>query len=1555
MSLVRFPDLGPLAPTLVMVNHLESHKSLTELLNQIWTKGQPQPQPESGSTPQVGPFPIISYKCVDQLPTYSAAGHDLQALLSSVSEQKASSAFNIITPSAITAIRSIPIGAIYLIEYPADDPAAVLHAYYSSIVVGIQALMNTMAPLGAVPLHIVLTPVADARPPTGYTAQAQPAMVVKDFLANLMSATRLPSNSFTNLAAMQVDGQRLLLNVLSMGRAFFVDLANKIHTFPPIFLQNHPNASLKHKSKVCIMAIVRRALLLSMASFCDQDVKTAQVAADIYARYELTNKHTAYLTAIVTDVSSAAATAGNNLHTAVGLASTIIYCYEAAIIRLSHHYELTGPTVEVIMLLTAYLRLYGETKIMSLRQNLSKIVAAAKQNKDMPLFAEANQPTIPQDFLYPNVELYNYNRQGISHTPIPVDAVESVASSADTAPLLFNTYRLAFDSNVPNSLILLATIHALLELLALKYAERRPFAFGPQLKLGSTMHHIVVSIAQVGLVCEAVRLVSLALADADSITLPGNSMQTAEQESQLHKEFFKATSLISVLGNIFPADLSEDDTALLRHALKTTAPEASKFNHIFPQSGISQSVMSQRLLVTLHWHRRSPGAFRCLGTYLSYVTPIAYEACFSLIHSDLLSSLDTLGRDLRALNLPAQQSISSFVGFPAVAYSLEDQLVREPTKICSALQGFFASKTADGLATDTLRGFFMVLIERVTRSVFDHASSKQGKLDASEQLISYYTSISTGKASSIASIKLLSYLIYAQLTTNIPRFLGVSSSSLLKKDVSSLLADTRKELINPATVYKTLNSCDMDLLRRQLTRRLDFIFRFNGNTSSELQLSNSEFLGLLLESFDSYSMTLACLEGRAMKTLYSPNFFIMKLLRHEEMQEAGVHLDSADRDILKKLLNGIVTQTAALSTPVASNSFAYPIIISQLAWNQPSYSVGESAVLATELTLPGPILEISAQLDINLHILIKGSFSGGKEQDFAVQTILKPKNLLLDQRHVSKITLYKYAIQQQYIESALSIKTFKMSYIWQKSGTETVNFSNTSSQTVDYSNLVTLQARESRFSSVKFYLRKYRENTAEAIHKNTYCLLKCSENLCAHIRDPLQMVESGYCLSSPEVYAGKAFILYLYLKAVVPVPPVSLVTTYTCSSDAPAESNSNPYYTGHTAISSNVYVYFDGRPSPLTVGTPNTINIGGLASYSNDSNLTFVPFIICASDLCHLTFKFSLQLGSKRVSLSPYRGSTKTPSFETAPQESSGICAIFLHRPVEFVTKTDPLQALTVSSNGNMLRPLILSQWTRVEMTNKTHDEIITEGVSLTNMPTGEILSPSALEQVKIAPGGKMSLVVRTSVKSYNTSSSRVGLFGLRTNFVVREHASAKLEELPLCCIRYRSAPHYIPRALQKTPFEAYVNNIEANGPLLTTGVVCHEIPVIDTKPVANCPFLVIMNKAETKCRAGALFEYTCEVFVQDSDNYTATIRFAVPPPNRSIANMPLLEIVSDKTQLCRTYSLSSKAGTVASVTLKSKSGGLYTTPELLITLSRAAQPDKKWEYIYPSQKIFSL
>lgn len=152
----------------------------------------------------------------------------------------------------------------------------------------------------------------------------------------------------------------------------------------------------------------------------------------------------------------------------------------------------------------------------------------------------------------------------------------------------------------------------------------------------------------------------------------------------------------------------------------------------------------------------------------------------------------------------------------------------------------------------------------------------------------------------MASIKLLSYLIYAQLTTNVPRFLSVSSSSLLKKDVSVLLADTRKELINPATVYKTLNSCDMDLLRRQLTRRLGFLFGLNDTIPSELKLSGSEFLSLLLESFDSYSMALACLEGRAMKASYSPNFFIMKLLKHEEMQEAGVQLDSTDRGDTEK-------------------------------------------------------------------------------------------------------------------------------------------------------------------------------------------------------------------------------------------------------------------------------------------------------------------------------------------------------------------------------------------------------------------------------------------------------------------------------------------------------------------------------------------------------------------------------------------------------------------------------------------------------------------------------
>lgn len=1068
------------------------------------------------------------------------------------------------------------------------------------------------------------------------------------------------------------------------------------------------------------------------------------------------------------------------------------------------------------------------------------------------------------------------------------------------------------------------------------------------------MHQILVNVSQIGLICEAIRLVSLALSDVDSITLPCNSVQLTEQSSPLHRELFKATSLLSILGSIFPADLSENDTALLGCALKVTASEASKLGYIFPQSGSSQLVTSQRLLTTFYWHRQSPEAFRCLGTYFSYVTPVAYTACFFPIYSDLLGSLNTLGKSLRTLS-HVQQPISAFVGFPSVAYSLEDQLVREPTKIYSALQGFLASKIADGMVTDTLYSFFTMLIERIIRAVFDHASSKQGKLDASEKLISYYESMSTSKASSVASIKLLSYLIYAQLTTNVPHFLSVSSSSLLKKDVSVLLADTRKELINPATVYKALNSCDMDLLRRQLTRRLSFLFSLNDTTPSELKLSGSEFLSLLLESFDSYSMTLACLEGRAMKTSYSPNFFIMKLLKHEEMQEAGVQLDSTDREILKKLLNGIITQTSALPTPVTSNSFAYPIIISQLAWNQPSFSIGESATLAAELTLPGPILEISAQLNIQLHVLINGSLSGEPKQTFSVQTILKPKTLLLEQQRVFRIVLHKHTITQQYSDETLAISTFKMSYIWQKADIEAVNFKSTSSQTIDYSDLITLQARESRFSSVKFYLRKYKENTAEAIHKNTYCLLKCSENLCAHIRDPLQMVESGYCLSSPEVYAGKPFILYLYLKAAVPVPPVSLIVTYTCSSDTLPESNINPHCTGNTAITSSVYAYFDERPSLLALGSSNTINIGGLSSYSNNSDIAFIPFIVCASDLCHLTFKFILQLGSKKVSLSPHRGSAKNQFFETAPQESNNICTIALHRPVEFIVKTDPLQALSVFSNGSMLPPLVLSQWTKVELTNKTHDDIVTEGVSLTNMPTGEILSPSALQQVKIASGGKLSLVVKSNVNCYNPGSSITGLFNLKTRFIVREHSSAKLEDLPLCCVRYRSAVPYIPHKLRGTPFEIYVTSTEATGPLLCTGVVCHEMPVVDKHPTTNCPFLIIIDKTEAKCRVGAAFEYMCEVFVRDSDSYTMTIRFTEPPPSRSTATAPPLEIVSDKTQLCRTYTLSPKAKISASVTLRSKTDGLHMTPELLITLNRTAQHDKKWEYVYHARRILSV
>lgn len=104
------------------------------------------------------------------------------------------------------------------------------------------------------------------------------------------------------------------------------------------------------------------------------------------------------------------------------------------------------------------------------------------------------------------------------------------------------------------------------------------------------------------------------------------------------------------------------------------------------------------------------------------------------------------------------------------------------------------------------------------------------------------------------------------------------------------------------------------------------------------------------------------------------------------------------------------------------------------------FSIGESATLAAELTLPGPILEISAQLDIQLHVLINGSLSDKLGQTFVVQTILKPKILLLAQQRVSRIVLHKHVITQQYTDETLAIRTLKMSYIWQKASTEAVDF-----------------------------------------------------------------------------------------------------------------------------------------------------------------------------------------------------------------------------------------------------------------------------------------------------------------------------------------------------------------------------------------------------------------------------------------------------------------------------------------------------------------------------------
>lgn len=1181
MPFLSVPSLIPQTPPLLLLNHPGSHPQVCARLDSLWGSQQP------GLELRAGPFQGVSFETVETVPNYGETTVLLKAELANYTRHSEDAVFNLLNEEALSDLHRLPAAALYLIEYSVHNPAEVLHQFYSSIVESLGILRQRFAGLGSFPLIVLLVPMGGIVP-------SHYVQLVEEFITNLTRSAGLQRTQLVHLVNPIQAFPQLLSTLVTVGFEFLTSLAKRIEAFPTTFSQCLPKHGERLHNKLLLMVMIRASYFLGAATLL-------QVSATDLARY------TEY--ALQLHLSSPFLAM---LQRGAPGSQQIVDYYQTITLALAQHYEMVGPSTEIILLLASYVRLLGEARlplkyvggVLRTLRTPTGVIQASEHVESLPTTTD-----IP-------------NSKTLMSSPIPDSDLASTSPGYLPSPLpvIYGVFDMNIDRNVPTEQLFFSYVKAILALVHLPL--RDTFLFSERRKWLSPAHRVMVRLATLALLGELLRIVglSLGISSSELANVPCSKGPLAE--------FIKAQDSSPLRFVLDFCPRTTDSTVFLLH----DGVDVQRLIAVLVRSTATDFEESFRKLqhMGLLLRGKQPMA-ETLDRFIPYLTPDPYLEALRLCCTEILNGLDNIPQDLVSTLALTNYDTPTYAG------SLEACICDASDVAEACLRDFLFAHTLEGEGTviALLRQFIEALHERTVRTLFDYAITMSIKANSMAGVLAL-PSISTDDR-----IKLLSLAIYAHLTGKNDIYLECTLDDCLKSPLEETLVNLR-QLFSVATLVRHIDGWNLSQLSTYISQRLTAILSAQG-------LPGRLRAYLLAESFSLLSNMLICIRPDSVGGISF--FFGSQLLRPETVIPS---VEVIPVDSLKQLIYSLADDVGVQTQSVPG----YPLRLVSLSWDKGSYFVSSTAVLSARLSIPPILGTVFKDLGVTLFLRIEGKTP-------ASSTPFEAKCKLTTCTEV-EVEVCRILITDQVAREVTTLMptSFQLQFSISKAEPKAYAF------LADYSDLLALKDREERFASTRFY--SHSEGRLDCLVRNTQRCFSFVRHLRPTISGPVSRVKCGYCLGNQNLYAGTPFALFLLLHSEQVLTHCQLVASYQLQPTL-AETvtiSGTQYRTLSSASISPITLSALWGGKEIHIPETQTQLTLDLSLAANTTIV--IPFVITPNIPCYLQLSFSLGDGQRTVLLTPQAIDPSKPVFDESsiPSPTSTCCPLFVRAPVTLTVQT---------------------------------------------------------------------------------------------------------------------------------------------------------------------------------------------------------------------------------------------------------------------------------------------
>ncbi|TNJ28001.1 hypothetical protein GMRT_13486 [Giardia muris] len=1245
MPLLSVPSLIPQTPPLLLINHPSSHPQICARLDSLWGSQQP------GLELRAGPFQGVSYETVETIPDYGDSTVLLKAELANYSERSEEAVFNMLSDEALSDLTRFPAAVLYLIEYSVHSPAEVLHQFYSSIVESLGILRQRFSGIGSFPLIVLLVPMGGIVP-------SHYVQLVEEFITNLIRTAGLQRHQLVHLVNPMQAFPQLLSSLIAVGHEFLTGLARRIEAFPTTFSQCLPRSGERLRSKLLLMGMIRASYFLGVAALL-------QVPASDLAR------HAEY--ALQLHLSSPFLAM---LQRGVPGTQHIVDYYQTITLALAQHYEMVGPSTEVILLLASYIRLLGEARlplkyvggVLRMLRTPTGVLQASECVESFPSTVEApDSKTLMSSPILDSDLASASPRQ--SHSPLPV---------------VYGIFDMNVDRSVSADQFFFSYIKAILALIQLPL--RDTFVFSERRKWVSHAHKVMVRLATLALLGELLRIVGLSLGVSASelADIPCPAGQLAE--------YIKAQNespLRFVLD--FCSRTTDPTVFLVRDGIASMA-DIQRLIAIIASSVATDFEEPLRKLqhVSLRLRGRLP-AGESLDRFMCFLTPDPYLGAISLCCTEILNGLDNIPKDLISTSALANYDKPLYAG------SLEACICAASDIAENGLRDFLFARTLDGTGNviTLLRQLAEALHERAVRTLFDYAIS------ASIKASSMTGVLALPSISADARMKLLTLAIYAQLTGRDDIYLECTLDDCLKNSLEETLTNFR-QLFSITALVRCLDGWNLSQLSTHLSQRLPIILSAKG-------IPDRLRAYLLAESFSLLSNVLICarLDSKGVTSF----FFGSQLLRPDT---AVPSLDDLPVDLLKQLIRSLAEGSGVQTQSVPG----YPLRLISLSWDKESYFVSNTAVLSARLSIPSILSTIFKDVGVSLFLRFEGKTPASPIPFVAKYKMAECAEVELE---VCRVLITDQIAREV---THLTLNSFQLQFSISKTEPATYAF------LAEYSDLVALKEREERFASTRFY--SHGEGRLDCLIRHTQRCFSFVGHLRPAISGPVCRVKCGYCLGSPNLYAGLPFVFFLLLYSGQTLDSCQLAVSYQLQPTLAETVTVSGAQYRTTSTASMPLITLAALWGGKEVHVPENQSQLNLALGLNANNTVVIPLIITPTVPCYLQLSFSLGDGQRTILLTPQLVDPSSPTLNDSiptPTPTPTCCPLFVQAPVTLTVQTHKTSDV--------------GAWHILSLTGLFKEAVTVRNVTL--LPQGNSLrlkNSSGVQDILCPPGSLFTVVV---------------------------------------------------------------------------------------------------------------------------------------------------------------------------------------------------------------------